>query len=123
MALVTGPLMQVILYVHDMAREVWFYRDILGLTIRYPQSLADYSREMWVELDTGACTLALHGGEHPAPDEVHEIVFPVNDISQARLAILNAGVKIDEIRPLEDGMPIAEGVDPAGHRFAIRASS
>ena len=120
MPLISGPLFEIILYVINMDREVWFYRDVLGLTIRYPQGLSDYSREMWVEFETGECTFALHGGEHEKPDRAHEIVFTVEDIKQARQSIIKAGVKIGEIRSLEDGAPIAEGVDPAGHRFAIR---
>jgi len=121
MAHVTKPLMEVILYVRDMGREVWFYRDVLGLTIRYPQGVSDFSQEMWVEFETGDCTLALHGGAQHQPETSHEIVFLVSDIAAARQAIVEAGIKIGEVRPLEDGAPIAEGIDPAGHRFAIRA--
>jgi predicted enzyme related to lactoylglutathione lyase len=121
MALITEPLMEVILFVQDMEREVWFYRDVLGLTIRYPQGLSDYSREMWVEFATGDCTLALHGGAQHQPQTLHEIVFLVSDVAEVRRVIIQAGIKIGEVRTLEDGAPIAEGVDPAGHRFAIRA--
>lgn len=122
MALVTEPLMEVILYVQDMQQSVWFYRDVLGLPIRYPQGLSDYSREMWVEFETGDCTLALHGGAEHQPASYHEIVFLVSDVAKARQIILDAGIEIGEVRPLEDGAPIAEGTDPAGHRFAIRSN-
>ena len=64
MALISKPLTQIILYIKDMGAEVHFYHEVLGLPIRYPTGLSDYSREMWVELETGDCTLALHGGEH-----------------------------------------------------------
>ena len=114
------PLMEIILYVQDMRQAVWFYRDVLGLAIRYPRDPHDYADEMWVEFETGDCILALHGGAQEIPGDKHEIVFKVEDIEKTRGAILKAGIEIGEIRILEDGAPIAEGVDPAGHRFAIR---
>lgn len=123
MALITEPLREVILYVQNMKREVWFYRDVLGLSIRYPQGLSDYAEEMWGEFETGDCTLALHGGAQDQPQTLHEIVFLVSDVAEARQAIIDAGITIGEVRPLEDGAPIAEGIDPAGHRFAIRAKA
>lgn len=123
MALIKKPLMQIILYVKDMGSEVHFYHDVLGLPIRYPAGLADYASQMWVELETGDCTLALHGGEHVKPDTKHEIVFEVEDVETARQAIVAAGIEMSPTRILEDGAPIAEGIDPAGHRFAIRTSA
>lgn len=120
MALVSGPLMEIILFVQEMESEVQFYRDLLGLRIRFPQNLQDYSKEMWVEFETGDCILALHGGARQKPDKVHSIVFTVDNIEQARETILNAGIEISDIRPLEDGSKVAEGLDPAGHPFSIR---
>jgi len=113
---------QIILYVQEMASEVQFYRDVLGLTISYPKNLQNYSQEMWVTFETGDCTLALHGGANEPPQEQHEIVFPVDDVNEAREIISCAGIEIGSVRILEDGAPIAEGRDPAGHRFAIRSS-
>jgi predicted enzyme related to lactoylglutathione lyase len=121
MALVTGSLQQIILYVQDMTSEVQFYRDVLGLTISYPKNITDYSLEMWVTFETGGCTLALHGGVTEPPSEQHEIVFSVEDINKAQEIISAAGIEIGSIRTLEDGALIAQGRDPAGHRFAIRS--
>lgn len=118
--MVQASLSQMILFVKDMAGEVRFYRDVLGLEVRHPHGLADYSNEMWVEFDAGACSLALHGGAKATPGDQHQIVFRVADLEQTRLAILDAGVEIGEIRLLEDGEPAASGVDPEGHRFSIR---
>jgi len=120
MALLMDRKMQIILYVRDMADEVSFYRDVLGLSISYPKVLADYAEEMWVEFELGEGSLALHGGAAGGPNEFHQVVFWVEDISLAREKILAAGINIDQIRGLEDGALIAEGKDPEGHRFAIR---
>jgi catechol 2,3-dioxygenase-like lactoylglutathione lyase family enzyme len=119
--MIQASMMQIILFVRDMAREVHFYRDVLGLEVVYPQApLGDYSSEMWVEFNAGGCSLALHGGAEKQREDTHEVIFKVEDLVHARQEILNAGIQIAEIRLLEDGAPIAEGVDPDGHRFAIR---
>lgn len=118
--MIRGSLKQIILFVRDMKSEVWFYRDVLGLELFYPQDKEDLSQEMWVELDAGGCALALHGGADKAPDAEHQLIFQVDDLESARSAILAAGIEIGEIRLLEDGLPVASGVDPAGHRFSIR---
>lgn len=118
--MIRGLINQIILYVKDVQSEVRFYRDVLGLAVVYPQDTADFSQEMWVELDAGGLSLALHGGAQETPDDEHELIFTVADLESARLAIHNAGIEIGEIRILEDGKPIASGIDPAGHRFSIR---
>ena len=62
-------------YVADMDRAVSFYRDQLGLTLRF-------QTPEWTEFDTGATTLALHiaSGQHPAG--TLEMGFNVPDIHQ-----------------------------------------
>jgi lactoylglutathione lyase len=45
--------------VSDMDRSVRFYRDILGLKLKFQSP-------DWSEFDTGGTTLALHGGGKPA---------------------------------------------------------
>jgi len=120
MPLVSSHQMEIILYVQDMNSEVRFYRDVLGLSIKYPQGLEDYSDQMWVAFDLGETTLALHGGANETPDTLHELVFRVENVARAREIILAAGTQMGVIRNLEDGCPIAEGLDPAGHRFSIR---
>jgi predicted enzyme related to lactoylglutathione lyase len=121
MPLISSRQIEIILFVQDMNSEVRFYRDVLGLSIQYPQNLEDYTDEMWVAFDLGTTTLALHGGAEEAPKTLHEIVFRVENVARAREMIIAAGTPMSEIRSLEDGSPIAEGRDPAGHRFSIRS--
>lgn len=113
-------LAEVILYVQDMSSAIHFYRDVLGLPVRFPQGQDDLTGKMWVEFETGACVLALHAGAHEKPAQQHEIVFKVTHVAEARDKIEQAGITMSEIRRLEDGAPIASGLDPAGHRFSIR---
>lgn len=121
MALIKNSNFEIILYVQDMNAEVRFYRDVLGLPLRYPKDLKDYSDEIWVEFSVGDATLALHGGADSTPQDDHEIIFMVDNVARAREMIIAAGTEMGEIRDLEDGSPIAEGKDPDGHRFSIRS--
>jgi predicted enzyme related to lactoylglutathione lyase len=121
MPLIDISTIEIILYVRNMSAEVRFYGDVLGLPLRYPKGLGDYSDQMWVEFSVGDWTLALHGGSESEPQDDHEVVFMVENVVQARDMIIEAGTEMREIRPLEDGSPISEGRDPDGHRFAIRS--
>ncbi len=121
MPLIIKSNIEIILYVRDMSAEVRFYRDVLGLSLRYPKGLEDYSAQMWVEFSIGDAVLALHGGAEKLPQNDHEIVFMVENVTRARETIINAGIEMGEIRPLEDGAPISDGRDPDGHRFSIRS--
>jgi len=121
MTAAVGPLTQIILFVQDMAEEVHFFRDVLGFAIRTPQALKDYSEEMWVEFETGACIVALHARAKEKPNNLHELIFTVEDIEQVRKAIIAAGIEMSAIRTLEDSAYITEGSSPSGHRFGIRS--
>lgn len=121
MALVSSHQIEIILYVQDMNAGVRFYRDVLGLPLKYPQGLDDDSDAMWVEFDLGEATLALHGGVNEGPGSLHELVFWVENVARARERIIAAGTPMEAMRDLEDGSPIAEGRDPNGHPFAIRS--
>ncbi len=48
-----------IVFVSDMARSVAFYRDLLGLPLRFESS-------HWTEFATEGATLALHKSDQPA---------------------------------------------------------
>ena len=51
-----------IVFVSDMKRSVSFYRDALGLTLRFESP-------GWTEFATDGATLALHAGEGPISGE------------------------------------------------------
>ncbi len=121
MSLVSRPHMQIILFVQNMNSEVRFYRDVLGLPLRYPQGLDDFASEMWVEFEMGDTLLALHGGAEEKPDDLHQIVFTVDNVAQSREMIINAGIEMGSMRTLEDDSLSASGFTPNGHRFSIRS--
>lgn len=119
---VVGELLEVILYVQDMAAQVSFYRDTLGLKVREPQSLHDFSAVYWVELDTGSCTLALHGGgQRCLGTDAPKIVFRVANLSAIREQFLQQGIPMGEVRTPGPGIQVCDGVDPEGNRFSIES--
>jgi len=118
-----GNLIEVILYVEDMARAVAFYRDRLGLPVVYP-TISDYADEMWVVLSTGSCKLCLHGGaEGKRGTDAPKIVFGVDDIHQARAALTARGVALSEVRNPAPGVLVCDGTDPDGNPFSIESAA
>ena len=58
-----------IVFVSDMRRSVAFYRDVIGLPLRFESP-------GWTEFSTEGATLALHAAETPAasaPDDPHRV--------------------------------------------------
>ena len=119
---IAGDLVEVILYVQDMNRQVGFYRDVLGLHVKQPQGVQDYGPVFWVELDTGSCSLALHaGGQGRQGADAPKIVFQVDDVAQARASLADQGVPMGEIRSPAPGVEVCDGVDPEGNGFSIES--
>ena len=119
---IAGELMEVILYVQDMGAQVSFYRDLLGLEVREPRGEAEWTGVHWVELDTGACTLALHaGGQRRLGDDAPKIVFRVSDVPGACQELVRRGVPMGEIRSPAPGVQVSDGVDPEGNKFSIES--
>lgn len=115
-------LIEVIVYVQDMAAQVAFYRDIMGLDVLYPQGTSEFSSEMWVTLDTGACILALHGGgQGRLGKDTPKIVFGVDDIHASRARLLERGVDLKEVRSAAPDVWVCDGFDPEGNPFSIES--
>jgi catechol 2,3-dioxygenase-like lactoylglutathione lyase family enzyme len=115
-------IMEVILYVQDMAAQVGFYQDILGLAILEPKDVKDFADVYWVEMDTGACRLALHGGgKRCLGEDAPKVVFRVADVPAARRRLLEQGVPMGEMRSPAPGVRVCDGRDPEGNRFSIEA--
>jgi catechol 2,3-dioxygenase-like lactoylglutathione lyase family enzyme len=117
-----GELMEVILYVQDMGRQVSFYRDVLGLQVKEPQGVQDLGDRYWVELDTGFCTLAFHtGGQCRLGDDAPKIVFRVADVRKARAELLQQGVPMGDVRSPAPGVQVCDGLDPEGNKFSVES--
>jgi catechol 2,3-dioxygenase-like lactoylglutathione lyase family enzyme len=117
---VLDGLMEVILHVQDMQRQVEFYRDRLGLAVREPAGLADYAHVYWVEFETGACTLVLHGGgQRRFGPDAPRFVFRVGDLETARAALVERGVELGPARSPAPGVHVCDGADPEGNHYSL----
>lgn len=90
----------VIKYVADMDAAVAFYRDKLGLELRFQSS-------SWTEFETGETTLALHAASDAHPAGSASIGFGVSDVDAFYVSAKNDGVEFT-----------SEPIDLFGHRIA-----
>jgi len=110
-----------ILAVNDMSRSLAFYRDALGLPVRFASGEFAF-------LQAGAVTLCLRHGAAVAAaghDEV-EIVFDVADIHSAYETLKGRGIAFRvEPRAVTGDLWATDFRDPDGHLLSIfgRASA
>jgi lactoylglutathione lyase len=114
-----GKVDYVMVNVSDMSGSVAFYRDILGLALKFESP-------GWSEFQTGATTLALHqgrarvGGEGRAPAEpaagTCSIGFSVEDLeaTHRQLAARGAQFVMPPTEQVNEGIRLAVCVDPDG---------
>ena len=104
----------VMLPVADLARAARFYRETLGLK----QEI--FSEEhQWAEFSTGNVTLALKGGDAPAPGPGMRIAFAVDDVPAACAQLRARGAAIVD-GPTDFGCcQAAEIRDPDGHSLLL----
>ncbi len=106
-----------IVFVRDMARSVAFYRDSLGVPLRFESP-------DWSEFVTGGCTLALHkaaAGSTPAvgadniPAGHCHVGFAVDDLDAFHERLTAGGVPCLRAPRMEDfGAKMAVYADPDG---------
>ena len=110
-----GHLDQVWFWVRDMDRAVDFYRDVLGLP------LVHRSGNEWSEFDGGGVRLALHGvGDGEPSPHGGTVVFRVDDLDTAKLALEERGVRFDDyVGEVEGRARFASFEDPDGNGVQI----
>jgi lactoylglutathione lyase len=105
--------------VSDMQRSVEFYRDLLGIPLKFQSP-------DWTEFNTGATTLALHGGGIPRKDQdsgdqsktagACSIGFNVEDVDKTYDELRAKGIQF-VMPPTQregEGIKLAVCVDPDG---------
>jgi lactoylglutathione lyase len=107
----------VMVTVSDMGRSVEFYRDKLGVPLKFESP-------DWTEFQTGATTLALHGGGKPQPPSSDfgpkagacSIGFNVPNLDQAYEELKAKGVRFVMPPKLQEGegIKLAVCIDPDG---------
>ena len=109
-----------IVFASDMARSVAFYRDVLGLPLRFESS-------HWTEFATEGATLALHLAELPAsPDDPSHVPaarcrpgLEVDDLDLFHARMVGQGVRC--VQPPKDvfGARLAQYLDPDGLAISV----
>jgi lactoylglutathione lyase len=107
-------LQYLITYVADMNAAVTFYRDTLGLPVRFQSP-------EWTELETGSTTLALHGASPAHPPGTTQLGFRVPDMAELAERLKRNGLKFTREPHPEHGVLLAEFADAAGARYAVSA--
>lgn len=104
----------VLLFVHDFEGMLRFYRDTLGLTVRYSSS-------RFAELAAaGEMTISLHPGRSDRATKSESLIleFGVSDLDQVVDQLNKLGIHVDPIRDESFGR-IASFWDPEGHRIGL----
>jgi lactoylglutathione lyase len=110
-----------IVFVSDMSRSVSFYRDVVGLDVKF-------QTPAWTELSTGEATLALHSAlaaassSEPSRKEPAGRCrpgFSVRDLSAFHARMLEHHVPVEHEPRQVFGVRIANYVDPDGLVFGV----
>lgn len=106
-----------IVFVSDMDRSIEFYRDVVGLTLKF-------ETPEWTEFATEGSTLALHrAGEGNAGDAnaagTCRTGFSVPDIEAFHQRMIENGVECVEEPRESFGAKLAQYKDPDGMRFGV----
>ena len=99
-------------FVADMDRAVAFYRDTLGLALKF-------ASPEWTEFETGATTLALHPASAENPAGSTHLGFGTADVRGFHSAMTAAGVRFTRAPEPMHGITLAEFVDPDGARCSV----
>ncbi len=99
-------------FVADMDRAVAFYRDTVGLPLKF-------SSPEWSEFATGSTTLALHPASTENPAGTTHLGLHADDIASAHRQMTAAGVRFTRDPTPQHGITLAEFVDPEGARVSL----
>ena len=99
-------------FVADMDRAVAFYRDTVGLDLKF-------SSPEWSEFSTGPTTLALHPASKENPAGTTHLGLHADDIAGVHRTLSAAGVRFTRPPTPEHGITLAEFVDSDGARVSL----
>ena len=108
-----AKLAYVMVFVSDMKRSVTFYRDQVGLKLRF-------TSPTWTEFETGGTILALHLAGPNNKAGTTEVGVTVQDLNAFYEARRSAGVPFSgPPTPQPYGSPLTEMLDPDGGRISV----
>lgn len=101
-----------ILHVGDMSAAVAFYRDTIGLSLRFESPF-------WSEFDTGEATLALHPASERHPAGTVRLGLGAPDLAAFHRQAAAAGVVFTMEPAMQRGVMMARFLDSEGAECAI----
>ena len=110
-----------IVFVSDMKRSISFYRDVIGLPLKFESS-------HWTEFATDGATLALHVSDVPGPDAADSEDLPAGrcrtGFSVSNLDEFHQRMVGHEVPCIQEpkeifGARIAQYLDPDGMSFSV----
>lgn len=105
---------RVILFANDVPATAAFYVKAFGL-----ETHGDASDVEFIDMDAGACRLAIHRGAPPRnARHAPKVVFGARDIDATRQRLSDAGAKMGKVIEFE-GLSFCDGADPEGNVFQI----
>jgi lactoylglutathione lyase len=108
-----SKLSHVIEFVADMDRAVKFYRDVMGLPLKFESP-------QWSEFSTGDTSLALHPASAQNPAGKVEIGFEVPDLQKFHREMTANGVKFQMApKPQDYGGMLARFEDSEGATVTV----
>ena len=112
-----AKLSHIIEFVADMERAVKFYRDVVGLPLKFESP-------GWSEFATGNVTLALHPASEKNPAGKLEMGFTVPDLHQFHAEMRSKGVKFSMPPSKQEfGGTLAQFVDSEGAHISVSGSA
>ena len=99
-------------FVADMDRAVAFYRDTVGLALKF-------ASPDWSEFATGETTLALHPASKENPAGTTHLGLHADDIAGVHRVLTAKGVRFTRQPTPEHGITLAEFVDSEGARVSL----
>jgi predicted enzyme related to lactoylglutathione lyase len=99
-------------FVADIERAVAFYRDTVGLELKF-------SSPEWSEFATGATTLALHPASAENPAGTTHLGLHTDEIAAVHRRLTDAGVRFTRAPTPQHGITLAEFVDSEGARVSL----
>jgi predicted enzyme related to lactoylglutathione lyase len=103
----------IIEFVSDMDRAIKFYRDVIGLPLKFQSP-------EWSEFATGEITLALHPASAKNPAGGLEMGFSVPDLQQFQTEMTSKGVRFSMPPAKQDfGGMLAQFVDSEGTHISV----
>ena len=105
-------LKRIVLFSPDVERLARFYQEVIGLSV--------VGRERgWIDLNAGACNVAIHAGRSKVGNRPPKLVFYSADVAATRSILAKRGLNTMGPVVSTPAFDMCDGKDPDGNAIAI----